>query len=77
MRERARIQGFPDYVEFAGSTDEVQSQVGNAVPVPLGMAIGKRVLESWDAVVRGRDGHGEGEQQQMRCGEKRKAPGTH
>jgi len=56
VREYARLQGFPDNYKFV--TDSKKSevtqqfkQIGNAVPVPLaialGRAIGKAVLEVW------------------------------
>ena len=48
-REAARIQGFPDYVDFKGARQQVRYQIGNAVPPPLARAIGSqiaRVLES-------------------------------
>ncbi|PWN29699.1 S-adenosyl-L-methionine-dependent methyltransferase [Jaminaea rosea] len=67
LRERMRVQGFPDSVSFYGTPDEVQQQVGNAVPVPLGMAIGRCLLESWDS-----QGSSAGEKSERR-GEKRKA----
>ena len=41
VRECVRIQGFPDDWQFAGSMNRQYLQVGNAVPVPLGEAIGR------------------------------------
>ena len=41
IKEYARIQGFPDNWEFAGSIASQYRQIGNAVPIPLGSAIGK------------------------------------
>lgn len=38
-REAARLQGFPDDMEFKGSLTSVQSQIGDAVPIELGKAI--------------------------------------
>jgi len=43
-REAARIQGFPDDFEFLGNKASVRRQIGNAVPPPLGFAIGKALL---------------------------------
>jgi DNA (cytosine-5)-methyltransferase 1 len=44
VREYARIQDFPDYWEFQGSTAECYRQIGNAVPIPLGFAIGQMLI---------------------------------
>lgn len=43
-REAARLQGFPDWFVFHGNRHEVRHQIGNAVPAPLGMEIGKSIL---------------------------------
>ncbi|MGQ0556891.1 MAG: DNA cytosine methyltransferase [Nitrospiraceae bacterium] len=40
VRESARIQGFPDQWRFTGSMSSQYMQVGNAVPVHLGAAVG-------------------------------------
>lgn len=45
VRECARIQGFPDDWEFSGAMNRQYLQVGNAVPVHLGEAIGRAILE--------------------------------
>lgn len=45
LRECARLQGFPDAWTFAGSFAEQALQVGNAVPVALGEAIGRTMAE--------------------------------
>lgn len=45
VEEYARIQGFPDDWYIAGNLLDKYRQIGNAVPVPLGEAIGKRILE--------------------------------
>ncbi len=44
LREYARIQGFADDWIFDGKTVDCYRQIGNAVPVPLGRAIGQMLL---------------------------------
>lgn len=46
LREYARIQQFPDNWEFSGSLSHKYTQIGNAVPVGLGEAVGKALIES-------------------------------
>jgi DNA (cytosine-5)-methyltransferase 1 len=43
-RECARIQGFPDDFDFFGSFAAVAKQITNAVPIPLGRAIMRSLL---------------------------------
>jgi len=43
-REAARLQGFPDDLEFKGSLTSVQRQIGDAVPIELGEAIFRQLL---------------------------------
>jgi hypothetical protein len=40
VRERARLQGIPDWVVFCGSLKEQMRQVGNAVAPPVARAYG-------------------------------------
>jgi DNA (cytosine-5)-methyltransferase 1 len=47
-RECARLQGFPEEWIFAGARDDRQRQVGNAVPVAFGAALGRSILEALD-----------------------------
>lgn len=42
--EYARIQTFPDNYKFSGSINQIYKQIGNAVPVNLGKAIAKEVI---------------------------------
>ncbi|MFY9728570.1 MAG: DNA cytosine methyltransferase [Bryobacteraceae bacterium] len=45
-REAGRLQGFPDDFRFCGTRWDVRSQVGNAVPPPLGEAIGRAICHT-------------------------------
>ena len=45
IQEYKRIQEFPDDWKLAGSLVDQYRQVGNAVPVSLGAAIGRLVVE--------------------------------
>lgn len=44
-REGARIQSFPDWFVFLGNKYERNSQIGNAVPPLLALALSKSVDE--------------------------------
>lgn len=44
VEEYAAIQGFPDEWVFCGSLSDIYRQIGNAVPVALGQAIGRAIL---------------------------------
>jgi len=44
VKEYSRIQQFPDDWQLAGPMMEMYRQIGNAVPVGLGVIIGKRLL---------------------------------
>ena len=43
--EAARIQGFPDSYRWIGTKAAIGRQIGNAVPIPLGRAIARHLLE--------------------------------
>ncbi|XP_076753766.1 DNA methyltransferase 1a isoform X1 [Xylocopa sonorina] len=43
VRECARSQGFPDFFRFYGTILDKHRQIGNAVPPPLGLAIGHEI----------------------------------
>lgn len=42
--EAARLMGFPDDYKWVGSKTSIAKQIGNAVPIELGAAIGKQIL---------------------------------
>ncbi|MDM5147525.1 DNA cytosine methyltransferase [Candidatus Persebacteraceae bacterium Df01] len=44
IREYARIQTFPDKWKFVGSISSQYKQIGNAVPVNLAQAIGRKLI---------------------------------
>ncbi len=44
-REYARIQTFPDDWEFCGKQNSIYKQIGNAVPVNLGHAVGLSIVK--------------------------------
>ena len=45
-REAARIQGFPDWVEFEGNKSAIRRQIGNAVPPPMAFAVAKAIMHA-------------------------------
>ena len=48
VEEYRRIQGFPDDWVFRGDIHDVYRQIGNAVPIKLGEAIGRAILADMD-----------------------------
>ena len=44
LRETARLQGFPDDFVFCGARLHITRQIGNAVPVALAEAIGRKLF---------------------------------
>jgi len=46
MREAARLQSFPDGFWFAGTSDDVYRQIGEAVPPLLSLSIAASILAS-------------------------------
>lgn len=45
LQEYARIQEFPDGWKFFGEMKDIYKQIGNAVPISLGYAIGKQAVK--------------------------------
>lgn len=50
VREYARVQTFPDDWAFSGSTSSQYKQIGNAVPVNLAYAVGRRLVHLLNAI---------------------------
>lgn len=50
VREYARIQTFPDDWEFAGNMASKYKQIGNAVPVNLGHAVGCAIVRALNEI---------------------------
>jgi DNA (cytosine-5)-methyltransferase 1 len=46
LREAARLQGIPDWWDFEGAPYSVARQIGNSVPVPLGLAVARGVRKA-------------------------------
>lgn len=44
LREGARLQGFPDDHRFLGTQEDIAALIGNAIPPPLAMAMGKAIV---------------------------------
>jgi DNA (cytosine-5)-methyltransferase 1 len=44
IQEYKRVQGFPDSWELQGPLLQQYKQVGNAVPIPLGRAVGLQLI---------------------------------
>lgn len=57
VRECARLQGFPDNWRFSGAMNQQYQQIGNAVPVHLGMAVAGAIVSA-----KGKNGEVRGEQ---------------
>lgn len=46
LREGARLQGIPDRWQFEGSPTQIARQIGNGVPIPLGKAVARSVVNA-------------------------------
>ena len=44
--EGGLLQGFPPHYRFIGSMTDIVRQIGNAVPIPLGAAIGRHIAQA-------------------------------
>jgi DNA (cytosine-5)-methyltransferase 1 len=66
IREAARVQSFPDDFRFAGSPTHRYRQIGNAVPVLLGEAVGAALIRALERPRRVRaDAHVERFREQL------------
>jgi len=43
-REYARLQGVPEWFQFAGNKNDIYKMVGNGVPVPIGEWVGRELI---------------------------------
>ena len=43
VKEYARLQGFPDWFNFAGTENDAYRQIGNAVAVDMGRWVGSQI----------------------------------
>jgi DNA (cytosine-5)-methyltransferase 1 len=51
----ARLQGFPDSWQFAGSKTHAYRQIGNALPPPVARAVGRKIASALRAAHQRRD----------------------
>lgn len=49
LREGARLQGVPDSWKFSGDMSSIARQIGNGVPIALGLAVAKQVAKLFSA----------------------------
>jgi DNA (cytosine-5)-methyltransferase 1 len=45
-REGARIQSFPDWFQFCGTISDIKTQIGNAVPPLLAIALKEKAFDA-------------------------------
>lgn len=50
-RELARLQDFPDSFEFMGTKSDIIEQIGNAIPINLGFAIAKSLMNQLKSIL--------------------------
>ena len=51
VEEYARIQQFPEHWQFMGRIESVYRQIGNAVPVGLGAAVGRQIMRDIEGTI--------------------------